>query len=980
MPLLALMLTLFTACRDEEVVSMPDREKAGLYVALTVSGETPTLPMTSTTRANVIEGETNLDENMVKRMDFFLFNSDGTTLKKYAYKERTTTTMTEETSTTETNKDGQQLKYYTTNDYCTLYTSSEWTSPSACLSEGDILYALVNVDWSKASVTAPTDITTLSALKALTYTDGNIYLKKQTDGEKPFLMAGYHTFTADEINSYSSTAMNRVTVDVERAAAKVKVNIFKNANWKTWENGEEVNVASIGTVTAALQNYAGRTQVVAEGDAPADRGLAYVKHTPTDGKTAITTYDAEEADKTNATYACSVLFYTFANNWSENSEHETSLELNIPYTTTVGGVTYNRDRNFYKIVFMPNDGKLLKRNTFYEVDIDVKNDGATVSEEPVEIKDLQWKVSPWQTETLDVEEENAVDYLILSDYYIDLRNEAEVDITFYSSAPVTVSVVGFSKESDLQSRPNTNEGITILESLKNAGFEGYPGKAHSKSGYKEVPGVFYVDKESRRIDIADDIYSTARAYYGNNPVNVVGYAEEADRQKPADGDIVLATWDNNAIKEGTIHLYSRIPENVAPRYITLKVTMDTGKGTTLTRYAVIEQYPLEYVVGVQGLYSYMDAAVKNRNNNGITNYNVSLGTGNKDSKGNYFVYDFEKYFDATNATNPDKIIIPNEVVFGPTDKTSKTWATSSNGSNGYGLDGHMADGGNMKCKFFRAEDKWTNSEGEHTGMIYQIDAMYKNNNYANMSVQVFNNKEANNNNMYKVVVTATSTQYRIGYPEMENEGSETAEDLKVAVSSSENNNLLAPQFAFASQLGNNSAMKYWEVARDQCKHYVEVGVDGTVYDNWRLPTIAELSIIKNHQLDQNVYDITMNKVVNSDGDTNPRYWTAGEDVFVNTTGAGTKAVQTYKYKKEVVTYKDAVTTDNNTTYTKETVVYEASSASKNVVPNTTTSTTTTETGKTLENGYTAGEAKTISETWTPEIDVRCRCVRDIKIK
>jgi len=998
LPLLALLVFL-AACHDEESVALPSSPASGLYIALTVSGETPTLPASeneTATRASVIEGENSLDENMVKRMDFFLFTQEGT-LKKYAYKERTSTTTTETSSTTgETNKDGETLKYYTTDDYCTLYNSNEWTAPSACLSEGDILYAVVNMDWAKATVTAPATISKLDDLKALAYTDIDIYLKKQNGADKPFLMDGYHIFTADEINAYSATAMNRVTVDVRRAAAKVKVNIFKNSNWKNWEGNP---VATIGSITASLRNYASHTKAISEGTEVTDRKLSSIKHTPDNGKTAIATYtDANMANKTNtdgttSEYASSILVYTFANNWTENTDHETSLELNIPYTTVVEGTTYTHDYNYYKIVFLPNDNGQLKRNTFYEVDIDVKNDGAKVSEEPVEIPNLQWQVAPWQTANVDVENVDMVDYLILSDYYIDLRNEATTDITFYSSNPVTVEVVGFASEDDLTTKPNANEDITIIGAFEKEGFGGYPGRAYAgEEGYMSIPGVFYVDKENRRVNIEDDIYATARAYYGSNPVKVEGYEEETDRPTPQDGDIVHIAYDNNATKEGPIHFYSRIPENVAPRYITLKVTMPTkqtgtdGQPIYLTRYAVVVQYPLEYVVGVQGLYSYMDAPVKSRNDaSKTTAYDVTFASGHKNTDGNYYAWDFEPYFEADNESDPNEIIISDAIVYGPTSKTSKIWATSSSGSSGYGLDGHMARGGNMKCKFFRAEDSWSNSEGTHYGMIYQIDAMYYNDQrkekYPGMSVQIYNNKEANNNTMYEVVVTATSTQYHIGYPEMENEGSESAEDLKVAVSSFENNNLLAPRFAFASQLGNNSAMKLWETARDQCKHYVEVGMDGTVYDNWRLPTIAELSIIKNYQLDQNVYDITMNKVVNSDGDTNPRYWTSEEDVFVHTTGAGIRANQTYKYRKEVVTYKDAVTTtDNVTTYTKETVVYEASSASKNVVPTTVTTTTTTETGKSLENGYTVNEAKTTSETWTPEIDVRCRCVRDIKIK
>ena len=36
-------------------------------------------------------------------------------------------------------------------------------------------------------------------------------------------------------------------------------------------------------------------------------------------------------------------------------------------------------------------------------------------------------------------------------------------------------------------------------------------------------------------------------------------------------------------------------------------------------------------------------------------------------------------------------------------------------------------------------------------------------------------------------------------------------------------------------------------ARQHCKEYIEVTTDGVIYDDWRLPTAAEIDIIINHQ-------------------------------------------------------------------------------------------------------------------------------------
>lgn len=941
------------SCSDDESPLHIEPMRTGLSVSLTVSGEQPVYPSNDTTAtraATTMAGEEGLDENTIGSVDFYLFDNNGTLLS-----------ITVNNATKASHWRSELTTATTTGTHAhDLYIGTEWKTVYDTYfknaTTGFTLYAIVNLgDEYEDEANA---ITTLDALKALVVTDADIYKKKgelttKELATKRFLMDGYVTLTAEQVKAWSADKHHEVSIDVKRAAAKVRINLRSNRE--------------AGTITGKLTNYAQNTRVLTEGapltsTAEANDNKLTLAH----AQQLITYMDATLSKENN--YLGSVLFYTFAHDWTEQASEETSLALNVPV---------NNSDNWYKLVFLPEGGSRIERNTFYEVDVTLNDDGATDSEDAtsVTLTNYTWKVTPWTTKGLTVDEEGAIDYLMLSTHYIDLRNEDEAELTFYSSNTVKVEVVGF----DSNEAWNATDGTSPLQPAFDEGFTAYRGIPYTGVGMQAVPGVFYVDKESRRVDITKD--PKASAYYGTNAVQTSSTMGSPDKES----DIVHIFYDGGQKVEGNIRLYSRIPENVAPRYITLKVSMEKlySEGT-LVQYVVVEQYPLEYIVGVQGLYSYMDAAVKSKNNDGTTAYNVSFGTGNQettDGVTQYFAYDFETYFEADNKTSPNTIIIPDEVVFGPTSKTEKTWLTSSQGSNGFGLDGHMANGGNMKCKFFRAEDTWSNSEGSHTGMIYQIDASYYNSSYSDMPVQLMNNKEANNNNMYEVVVTATSG-YHIGYPEMDWETNETnkTEDRKVAVSSSENNELLAPRFAFASQLGNNSAINYWEVARDQCKHYVEVGIDGTVYDNWRLPTIAELSIIKNYQLDEHVYDITMNKVVNSDGDTNPCYWTAGEDVYVNTTGAGGKETQTYSNEGTYYTY--VASTKYSGKYIRTTTVKrrpEDSTSDSDWKVYSTNEEDNKDLGSTDGEKHEVGKEYLISSrTHVPDVAVRCRCVRDIK--
>ena len=115
----------------------------------------------------------------------------------------------------------------------------------------------------------------------------------------------------------------------------------------------------------------------------------------------------------------------------------------------------------------------------------------------------------------------------------------------------------------------------------------------------------------------------------------------------------------------------------------------------------------------------------------------------------------------------------------------------------------------------------------------------------------------NNPRMYHVHVTATSSDYVVAKPRLDADG--------FTESSPENTKLVSPSFMIASQLGATNIPSSGggfggffggsirelpggiDQAKRHCELYVEVGADGQVYDDWRLPTAAEIDIIIKHQ-------------------------------------------------------------------------------------------------------------------------------------
>ncbi|MBQ5898723.1 MAG: hypothetical protein IIW87_02230, partial [Alistipes sp.] len=167
-------------------------------------------------------------------------------------------------------------------------------------------------------------------------------------------------------------------------------------------------------------------------------------------------------------------------------------------------------------------------------------------------------------------------------------------------------------------------------------------------------------------------------------------------------------------------------------------------------------------------------------------------------------------------------------------KTVKYTYTSAYSSNNYG----------WTCSKVRG-DKQYNSEN-YAIQYYYFE--YRNRKWS----QKEKNCENHNVRNYHVRMMASSGEYTLGRPALDEYGY-TAGDA-------DNAKLVSPSFVIASRLGavlssysglsSMSNDKKLVAFADHCKNYVEVDDENNdkkdpvkVYDNWRLPTEAELKII-----------------------------------------------------------------------------------------------------------------------------------------
>lgn len=139
-----------------------------------------------------------------------------------------------------------------------------------------------------------------------------------------------------------------------------------------------------------------------------------------------------------------------------------------------------------------------------------------------------------------------------------------------------------------------------------------------------------------------------------------------------------------------------------------------------------------------------------------------------------------------------------------------------------------------------------------------------------------NEQKSDNARIYHVQITAASSEYRIGYPQIDEDGY-TAEG-------NDNAELVSPSFMIASQLGTTDATDLEDEVRKHCEKYIEVEGNKdsyVVYDDWRLPTPAELDIIAKFQKNPNsaVNEILVSK----------EYWSSnGKHAVDGGTSEGTR--------------------------------------------------------------------------------------------
>ena len=711
---------------------------------------------------------------------------------------------------------------------------------------GYYVYLVANASASSSDFAA---VSNIQDLNSMVQEDLGLMFANVGDARHDFLMdAVAYTGNTEpssprtvELNDGIMSNSTYLNATLRRAAAKVLVTIHE---------GQNVSFASAENSTAAryyMRNCPSSTVII--GGSPMSNPVLV---TPSEPK-------AQNANFVWGSDKITVAAYGYEYNWKDESIHdkETSIIVNVPMV--INGEL--QENNWYKVPVSQNS--CFERNHIYTVDVTINALGATNQDDPQEMDEVRYDVVEWEDVNVNVAQGSGTQYLQLNTNHVNMYN-VNVDnstLTFASSSPIksiTLDEAYFYNYLDQKVNVSTkfptaynginaaweagalNGGITINSPfVSKTDYEieeeiAALGKAPSVPNEPQVPVNPEVSEPSPKA-IVDSYNSkenrTSRhiAYRTNDKGKIEFYATGDSQTGRQNAERAQAEYDAAYKKFQDWNSLSQEEKQAAIiRYNDEVATYDS-------RYQAYQSALIDYNNYNQQVEAIRSASGNNTHSNAIRymSFTVTNQTG--------------QTAEFTVAQHPT-IYITNE--HGQYSYRSDfNWTgLESNSNNQYsGASWTGAAGtywsyteGASGSNFFAAKKATYNSNGSSS--ISYVD--WEDGRESTSAFNTFNNPR-----MYHVHITATSSIYTVARPRLDADG--------FTESSPENTKLVSPSFMIASQLGATDISSRdselpggVEQAKRHCEQYVEVAsVDGQMvhYDDWRLPTAAEIDIIIQHQ-------------------------------------------------------------------------------------------------------------------------------------
>ena len=497
--------------------------------------------------------ESDLMENEIKKVDLFLYPTNGTGAATVAKK--ALTPIVDETSTAEgvfIDDDGTvtvKIKVSSAN-ISTLFPSGSGNQCTA--------YAIANGPAIGDNVT-----TSISGLKDMAITSNFDEVAFQTPGDgiqESFVMDGEGPITLSETNGKKSLSGDIALV---RAAAKITLRVAEIVNEIT-EGGVKWT-PEVDNMKVFFYNGVNASKLNATADDASSRFNLPFGANGIDGYTF-----ASSTENSKTVYNQEIPFYSYPSDWSGgDAANEAYLVLLLPWKKE-GAAQWTSF--YYKIPIshvVTENGTTtsfskLERNTHYQIDVTVGILGAEEDKGEV-ILTPKYTLLDWGTQTVNATLDKA-HYLVVDKKEVKVYNQNQVEIGYKASEDISVVITKIERE-DLSG--NNVGTTTFFPKTGETNASTVAADRKDKANKYTFMKTCSVTKDAKNIILAHDLVNEDE----NSSVNADGYNGNGD-----DYDFT-------------------------PYYITLLVTMNytdgNGQTKTMTEEIKVIQYPEVYIEAKQ---------------------------------------------------------------------------------------------------------------------------------------------------------------------------------------------------------------------------------------------------------------------------------------------------------------------------------------------------------------------------------------------
>ena len=497
--------------------------------------------------------ESDLMENEIKKVDLFLYPTNGTGAATVAKK--ALTPIVDETSTAEgvfIDDDGTvtvKIKVSSAN-ISTLFPSGSGNQCTA--------YAIANGPAIGDNVT-----TSISGLKDMAITSNFDEVAFQTPGDgiqESFVMDGEGQITLSETNGKKSLSGDIALV---RAAAKITLRVAEIVNEIT-EGGVKWT-PEVDNMKVFFYNGVNASKLNATADDASSRfNLPF-------GANGIDGYKfASSTENSKTVYNQEIPFYSYPSDWSGgDAANEAYLVLLLPWKKE-GAAQWTSF--YYKIPIshvVTENGTTtsfskLERNTHYQIDVTVGILGAEEDKGEV-ILTPKYTLLDWGTQTVNATLDKA-HYLVVDKKEVKVYNQNQVEIGYKASEDISVEITKIERE-DLSG--NNVGTTTFFPKTGETSASTVAADRKDKANKYTFMKTCSVTKDAKNIILAHDLVN-----------------EDEDESDNADG------YNGNGDDY-----------DFTPYYITLLVTMNYTDGNnqakSLTEEIQVIQYPEVYIEAKQ---------------------------------------------------------------------------------------------------------------------------------------------------------------------------------------------------------------------------------------------------------------------------------------------------------------------------------------------------------------------------------------------